>query len=70
MIVEIGMPWDAQSTSLAFIKDIVQKTVSIPNHKGLGVMYWEPEAYNWQGYTLGCFDTTCKPTIALYGFKQ
>jgi len=70
MIVEIGMPWDAPYSSFACIKDIVQKTFSIPNHKGLGVLYWEPEAYNWKGYALGCFDTTGKPTIALYGFKQ
>jgi arabinogalactan endo-1,4-beta-galactosidase len=32
------------------------------------VFYWEPEAYNWQDYSLGAFDSTGKPTIALDAF--
>jgi arabinogalactan endo-1,4-beta-galactosidase len=46
------------------------KTKSLPGAKGLGVLYWEPEAYNnWQGYSLGAFDNTGKPTIALDAFQ-
>lgn len=70
MLVELGMPWDAAEQSRLFIADICAKTKSLPQHKGLGVLYWEPQAYNWQGYTLGCFDTTGKPTRALLGFVE
>ena len=69
MICEVGMSWDQPAASKAFIADIINKTKLISNHKGLGVFYWEPEAYNnWQGYTLGAFDNSGKPTIALDGF--
>lgn len=70
MVVEVGMPWDAAADCKAFLTDLIAKTKSIPNKKGLGVLYWEPQAYsNWQGYTLGAFDNTGKPTIALDAFK-
>jgi arabinogalactan endo-1,4-beta-galactosidase len=67
MICEIGMDWTAASTSKSFIHDIVAKAQSAG---AVGVFYWEPEAYNnWQGYTLGAFDNSGKPTIALQGFQ-
>jgi arabinogalactan endo-1,4-beta-galactosidase len=70
MIVEVGMSWDKPTECNAFLTDIVTKTKSIANNKGLGVLYWEPEAYNnWQGYTLGAFDNTGKPTVALNAFQ-
>lgn len=35
-------------------------------NKCMGIFYWEPQSYNnWKGYTLGAFDKTGKPTIAL-----
>lgn len=68
MLVEIGMPWDAPEQSRLFIADLIAKTKSLPANQGLGVMYWEPQAYNWQGYTLGCFDLSGKPTRAMLGF--
>jgi len=38
---------------------------------GLGVFYWEPESYgNWQGYGLGAFDNTGKPTVAMNAFMN
>jgi arabinogalactan endo-1,4-beta-galactosidase len=58
MIVEIGMPWDQATECQAFIKDIITKTKSVSSSKGLGVLYWEPQAYNnWVGYTLGLLIT-------------
>jgi arabinogalactan endo-1,4-beta-galactosidase len=70
MIVEVGMSWDQAAAANAFIADLINKTKSIPGNKGLGVLYWEPEAYNsWQGYTLGAFDNSGKPTIALNAFN-
>ena len=70
MIVEVGMSWDQPATSNLFIADLISKVKSVPDNKGLGVLYWEPEAYNnWQGYTLGAFDNSGKPTSALDAFK-
>ena len=70
MISEIGMDVTAPSACRAFIADLIKKTNSLPDGKGLGVFYWEPESYNWQGYTLGAFDNNGKPTAALYGFSD
>jgi arabinogalactan endo-1,4-beta-galactosidase len=70
MIVEVGMSWDKATDCNAFLTDIISKTKSIANNKGLGVLYWEPQAHNnWQGYTLGAFDNAGKPTIALTAFQ-
>lgn len=53
-----------------FLEDIIAKTKSVNQSKGLGVLYWEPEAYGqWQGYTLGAFDNSGKPTSALEAFQ-
>ncbi|MBL7743235.1 MAG: glycosyl hydrolase 53 family protein [Chitinophagaceae bacterium] len=70
MVVEVGMSWDQPAACNSFIADIIAKTKSVANDKGLGVLYWEPEAYNnWQGYTLGAFDNAGKPTAALNAFN-
>lgn len=70
MIVETGMSWDQAATANAFLADLIGKVKSVSGNKGLGVLYWEPEAYNnWQGYTLGAFDNSGKPTAALNAFN-
>ena len=70
MVVETGMSWDQGAACNAFLADLISKLKSVPNDRGLGVFYWEPEAYNnWQGYTLGAFDNSGKPTEALNAFK-
>ena len=70
MVVEVGMSWDNAPACNAFITDLVTKTKSVPGNKCLGILYWEPEAYNnWKGYTLGAFDNTGKPTGALEAFR-
>ena len=70
MVVEVGMSWDNASVANSFLSDLIAKTKSVTGSKGLGVLYWEPEAYNnWQGYTLGAFDNSGKPTVALDAFK-
>ena len=70
MVCEAGMPWDTPVACKAFLSDIIIKTKSVTNSKGIGVMYWEPEAHNnWQGYSLGAFNNSGKPTVALDAFK-
>ena len=69
MVVEVGMSWDQATACNAFLTDLIAKTKSVTGNKGLGVLYWEPQAYNnWQGYTLGAFDDSGKPTAALTAF--
>jgi len=51
------------------LTDIITKTKSVTGGKGLGVFYWEPQSYgNWKGYTLGAFDNSGKPTVAMDAF--
>ncbi len=70
MLVETGMGWIYQDECYQFLSDLISKVKSVPGGKGLGVLYWEPEAYgNWKGYSLGAFDNSGKPTVALNAFK-
>jgi arabinogalactan endo-1,4-beta-galactosidase len=70
MICEVGMSWDQAPACNAFMSDLISKVKSLPVNKGLGVFYWEPQAYNnWKGYTLGAFDNSGKPTVALNAFN-
>lgn len=70
MICEVGMSWDEAETAKLFLSDLIAKTKAVPNEKGLGVFYWEPQSYGaWSGYTLGAFDDSGKPTVALDAFK-
>lgn len=70
MVVEVGMSWDQSSAANSFLTDLIFKTKAIPDNRGSGVLYWEPQSYgNWQGYTLGAFDNSGKPTAALNAFN-
>ncbi|MFT3739075.1 MAG: glycosyl hydrolase 53 family protein [Breznakibacter sp.] len=70
MICEVGMSWDEAATAKLFLTDLVTRTKAIADDKCLGVFYWEPQSYNsWNGYTLGAFDASGKPTVALDAFK-
>ncbi|GAB4091108.1 glycoside hydrolase family 53 protein [Flaviaesturariibacter terrae] len=69
-VVEVGMPWDSPDRCAQFLSDLITRVRALPNHKGLGVLYWEPEAPpGWSGYTLGAFDNNGRPTIALNAFQ-
>ena len=70
MICEVGMSWDSPDVAKSFLTDLIAKTKSVMEGKGLGVFYWEPESYGkWNKYTLGAFDESGKPTSALDAFK-
>lgn len=71
MVCEAGMSWDEPAACKSFLEDLIAKTKSIAGDRGIGVLYWEPEAYGqWQGYTLGAFDNDGKPTEALDAFSE
>ncbi|WP_203558633.1 glycosyl hydrolase 53 family protein [Bacteroides sp. 51] len=70
MICEVGMPWDDPEAGKAFLTDLIARAKAVANDKCLGVFYWEPQSYgNWNGYTLGAFDNSGKPTVAMEAFK-
>ncbi|EGQ7975831.1 arabinogalactan endo-1,4-beta-galactosidase, partial [Vibrio parahaemolyticus] len=70
MITEIGVPWD-EPQAKTIVADMIQKVRSVNQDKGIGIFYWEPQAYNWQGYTLGAWDpNTRQPTQALDAFLE
>ncbi|MEO7311931.1 MAG: glycosyl hydrolase 53 family protein [Chitinophagaceae bacterium] len=70
MVVETGFASNNPALAKLFLTDLIAKVRVVNENKGIGVMYWEPEAYNgWQGYGLGAFDATGKPTAAMDAFK-
>jgi arabinogalactan endo-1,4-beta-galactosidase len=77
MICEIGMPTIDTAVCNPFLTDIIQKTKAVPNHKVLGLFYWEPEAYakngvqwsNW-GAIYSAFNSSGEPTQALDPFAN
>jgi arabinogalactan endo-1,4-beta-galactosidase len=70
MIVETGMPANAPIPARQMLLDLLAKTRAVPGGKGLGVLYWEPQAYNWQGYTLGAWANSGRPTAAMDAFRN
>ncbi len=65
MVVEIGFPWDDAATAKAMIADIVARTKAL-GANGLGVFYWEPNAYpNWQDYRMGALNMQGQFTAAM-----
>ncbi len=58
MVAEFGIAANSGSTGA----DALKQARTICND----LYYWEPEAYNWQGYGLGAWDATTKqPTVIL-----
>ncbi len=70
MLCEVGMPWDDPETAKSFLTDLITQSKAIADDKCLGIFYWEPQSYgDWKGYTLGAFDNSGKPTVALDSFN-
>ena len=69
MIVEVGMDYSQAATAKSMVADIIARNKAVPSSRGLGVFYWEPEAYpGWQGYTLGALTSAGKFTAAMDPF--
>lgn len=68
MVVETGMPASAVIPAQQMLLDLMAKVKSVPANKGLGVLYWEPQAYNWMGYGLGLWQSNGQPTAAISSF--
>jgi arabinogalactan endo-1,4-beta-galactosidase len=67
MIMECGMSYNDASTCKTYIQKLISQLNSLG---GLGVLYWEPEAYSgWNGYSMGAWAKNGKASVALDGFK-
>ena len=50
---------------------VIKAVKAVPNNKGLGVIYWEPQgAKSWSGYQLSAWRADGKPSMALDAFKE
>ncbi|MBD2722042.1 glycosyl hydrolase 53 family protein [Hymenobacter armeniacus] len=68
MVVETGMPANRPIPTQQMLLDLLDKVRAVPGGKGLGVLYWEPQAYNWMNYGLGMWSSSGRPTAALNAF--
>ncbi len=69
MVVETGGLFDQVQNTYDMLVAVIRKVNAVPNHKGLGVMYWEPEGEkSWSGYSLCCWNSNGRPTAALDAF--
>lgn len=71
MIVEIGGDFTKVQNTYDMLMAVINVVRNIPNNKGLGVIYWEPEGEkSWSGYQLNCWQSNGKPSTALDAFKN
>ncbi len=68
MVVEVGLDNYIPIAMRQMLLDLIAKTQAVPGGKGLGVVYWEPEVYNWQNYTKGAWGADNRATAGLDGF--
>ncbi len=70
MIMECGMDYGSAATCKTFVSSLISKVKALGSGtNGLGVLYWEPEAYSgWNGYTMGAWAKNGKASVALDAF--
>jgi arabinogalactan endo-1,4-beta-galactosidase len=71
MIVEVGGEDDKVQNTYELLVATIKAVKNVPNNKGLGVLYWEPQgAKSWSGYSLSAWQPDGKPSPALNAFKE
>ena len=71
MIVEVGGDFTLAQNTYNMLAATINAVRNVPNHKGLGVIYWEPEGEkSWSGYQLNCWQSNGKPSMALDAFRN
>lgn len=69
MVVEVGGEDDEPENTYNMLKAVIQKVKEVPDNKGLGVFYWEPQgARSWSHYPLSAWGSDGRPTKALDAF--
>ena len=70
MVVEVGGEYDKVQNTYDMLRATIEAVKNVPNHRGLGVLYWEPQGEkNWSGYSLSAWQSDGKPSPALDAFK-
>jgi arabinogalactan endo-1,4-beta-galactosidase len=71
MVVEVGGDYTLVQNTYDMLVAVIAVVKSVPNNKGLGVIYWEPEGEkSWSGYQLNAWQANGKPSAALDAFKD
>jgi arabinogalactan endo-1,4-beta-galactosidase len=69
MVVEVGGEDHKVQNTYDMLVAVIRKVQAVPQGKGLGVIYWEPEgAKNWSHYGLSAWGDDGKPTKAMEAF--
>ena len=69
MVCEIGGEDTEVEDTYNMLKEVIERVREIPQGKGLGVFYWEPEgAFSWSKYKLSAWGNDGKPSKALDAF--
>lgn len=69
MVVEVGGIDTAVQNTYNMLVAVIQKVLEVPEKKGLGVFYWEPQgARSWSRYPLSAWGDDQRPTKALDAF--
>ena len=50
MVSEIGMPTNQPQAARQFTEQVIRNLQSLTGNRGLGIFWWEPQAYDWRGY--------------------
>jgi len=70
MVVEVGGVDTQVQNTYDMLIAVQKKVKEVPEGKGLGVLYWEPQgAQSWSQYSLSAWGDDGKPTKALDAFK-
>ncbi|QBN20646.1 arabinogalactan endo-1,4-beta-galactosidase [Flavobacterium nackdongense] len=71
MVVEVGGDYTLVQNTKDMLVAVLKAVKSVPDNKGLGVIYWEPEGEkSWSGYQLNAWQSNGKPSPALDAFKN
>jgi arabinogalactan endo-1,4-beta-galactosidase len=71
MVVEVGGEYNLEQNTKDMLVAVIKAVKAVPNNKGLGVIYWEPEGEkSWSGYQLSAWKYDGKPSTALDAFKD
>ena len=67
MVAEVGVK-RGNADSPQVLSEFISKAKAI--EQCAGVWYWEPECHDWNGYDMGAFDATGKPTAVMDAFRK
>ena len=71
MVVEVGGDFTLVQNTYDMLAATIKAVKAVPNNKGLGVIYWEPQGEkSWSGYQLNAWQSDGKPSPALDAFKE